>query len=206
MPTDAQSNASPVNPDPSYYRARYYDPLAGRFLSEDPINFEAGINFYDYVENNPVNWLDSLGLEALSYPTIAGLVGKNNRSGQSNELIICIIYKESSFDPDAQNPNSSAHGLMGVENGAAKDLGVDPATLSDPAINIQVGTTYLRRRINWRRPFGGGGNVASGLSKYGPGPRYSRSILKCEECLKQNTNENCDVKTEKCLLPLHGGK
>jgi RHS repeat-associated protein len=29
-----------------YYRARYYDPTVGRFLSEDPLQFEAGTNFY----------------------------------------------------------------------------------------------------------------------------------------------------------------
>ena len=29
-----------------YYRARYYDPRLGRFLSEDPIGFWGGVNFY----------------------------------------------------------------------------------------------------------------------------------------------------------------
>jgi RHS repeat-associated protein len=30
-----------------YYRARYYDPRMGRFISEDPITFFGGINFID---------------------------------------------------------------------------------------------------------------------------------------------------------------
>jgi len=46
-----------------YYRARYYDPEIGRFLSEDPLGFEAGVNFYAYVENNPINANDPFGLE-----------------------------------------------------------------------------------------------------------------------------------------------
>src|SRR2546426_3218784 len=36
-----------------YYRARYYDQNAGRFLSEDPVEFNGGGNLYRYVFNNP---------------------------------------------------------------------------------------------------------------------------------------------------------
>ena len=46
-----------------YYRARYYDPTLGRFISSDPIEFLAGdFNFYRYVGNDPVNWIDPSGL------------------------------------------------------------------------------------------------------------------------------------------------
>jgi RHS repeat-associated protein len=47
----------------SYYRARYYDPGIGRFMSEDPITFKADINFYAYTRNNPVSNIDPSGLE-----------------------------------------------------------------------------------------------------------------------------------------------
>jgi RHS repeat-associated protein len=46
-----------------YYRARYYDPATGRFLSEDPLQFEAGTNFYRYVSNNPLVLRDPSGLD-----------------------------------------------------------------------------------------------------------------------------------------------
>jgi RHS repeat-associated protein len=45
-----------------YYRARWYDPQLGRFLSEDPIGLSGGINTYTYTSNNPVNRTDPLGL------------------------------------------------------------------------------------------------------------------------------------------------
>jgi RHS repeat-associated protein len=46
-----------------YYRARYYDAAAGRFLAEDPLRFFSGeTNFYTYVGGNPVNLVDPLGL------------------------------------------------------------------------------------------------------------------------------------------------
>jgi RHS repeat-associated protein len=45
-----------------YYRARYYDPMDGRFISKDPISFTGGdVNLYGFVQNNPVNWIDPLG-------------------------------------------------------------------------------------------------------------------------------------------------
>jgi RHS repeat-associated protein len=51
-----------------YYRARYYDPIAGRFISEDPTGLEAlgeGTDLYRYVENNPTDGLDPFGLYTL---------------------------------------------------------------------------------------------------------------------------------------------
>ena len=57
-----------------YYRARYYDPKIGRFLSEDPIGFKGGGNFYAYVNDNPVNWTDPSGLLVGPDPYTEGFV------------------------------------------------------------------------------------------------------------------------------------
>lgn len=45
-----------------YYRARWYDPQVGRFISEDPARFRGGLNWYAYVDNDPVNFRDPTGL------------------------------------------------------------------------------------------------------------------------------------------------
>jgi RHS repeat-associated protein len=49
-----------------YYRARYYDPAEGRFLSRDPIGVWGDTsnlgNAYAYVGNDPLNQNDPLGL------------------------------------------------------------------------------------------------------------------------------------------------
>jgi hypothetical protein len=45
-----------------YMWARYYDPEVGRFISKDPIGFLGGLNLYTYTGNNPVNWIDPMGL------------------------------------------------------------------------------------------------------------------------------------------------
>jgi RHS repeat-associated protein len=47
-----------------YYRARYYDPSAGRFLSEDESQFAESSNFYSYVGNDPTNLIDDSGFRA----------------------------------------------------------------------------------------------------------------------------------------------
>jgi RHS repeat-associated protein len=45
-----------------YFRARWYDPVMGRWLSNDPIGISGGLNQYVFCANNPVNFRDPLGL------------------------------------------------------------------------------------------------------------------------------------------------
>lgn len=44
------------------YRARYYDPTTGRFLSEDPVGVDGGVELYEYAEGSPTNLSDPAGL------------------------------------------------------------------------------------------------------------------------------------------------
>jgi len=51
-----------------YNRARYYVPEWGRFMSEDPLGFEGGLNRFTYADNNPLGATDPMGL---SYAPVA---------------------------------------------------------------------------------------------------------------------------------------
>jgi RHS repeat-associated protein len=61
-----------------FYRARYVDSSTGRFISEDPLGFKGGVNFYVFVLNNPVNLRDPLGLKACENCTNAAPLPANS--------------------------------------------------------------------------------------------------------------------------------
>jgi RHS repeat-associated protein len=44
-----------------FYRARYYMPSCGRFISEDRIGLNGGMNLYAYVGGDPVSFIDPSG-------------------------------------------------------------------------------------------------------------------------------------------------
>ena len=59
-----------------YYRARYYNPSTGRFISEDPMGLAMGPNEYAYVGDSPTNFIDPSGMDR--GPGGPGGQGSNN--------------------------------------------------------------------------------------------------------------------------------
>ena len=51
-----------------YYRARYYDAETGRFLQRDPAQYVDGLNLYFYALNNPIGFVDAMGLSSYCGP------------------------------------------------------------------------------------------------------------------------------------------
>jgi RHS repeat-associated protein len=76
-----------------YYRRRYYDPAIGRFISEDPLRFGGGENFYAYAGNDPINANDPMG----TYAEVAV-------NGSNVSIVIPIRYTGVGF---AQVPNAA---------------------------------------------------------------------------------------------------
>jgi hypothetical protein len=67
-PISSPAEPGPRNPQASYYCARYYDPNAARFLSEDPYGVHSDdLNLYRYVHNSPTSTADPQGCGGKTY-------------------------------------------------------------------------------------------------------------------------------------------
>ena len=117
-----------------YYRARYYDPKAGRFISKDPIGFGGGdVNLFRYVGNDPINWIDPYGLNpvagvvggfAIGGPPgaiVGGIIGSGIGWWLGNELSN-LIFKEKYEKP--KNPNKRKRGRMIGKNAGERERNV----------------------------------------------------------------------------------
>ncbi len=85
-----------------YYRARYYHPDLGRFISEDPVGLAGGdVNLYGYVGNSPTNFTDPSGYVCLTCISIAEsgklvqqaqkLSGRKNEKDRSKSPLCSVL-------------------------------------------------------------------------------------------------------------------
>jgi len=104
-----------------YYRNRFYDAGTGRFLSEDPIGLRGGVNSYAYVRNNPINWLDPLGMCGSSNPPL--ILGPSIG-------VACSAAGPFSLGPFCGGNNGAVNGASGGNGGdgtpTIQDLGGGP--------------------------------------------------------------------------------
>ncbi|MBD3350523.1 MAG: hypothetical protein GF364_03455 [Candidatus Lokiarchaeota archaeon] len=118
-----------------YYRFRYYNPDIGRFLQPDPIGYDDGMNIYTYVGNNPLNWIDPLGLckedtefenlmktvqeqleldELISnYREKMDVLRENKHWWRSSDYMHCYQYAEEILDMNLNTENYQLRELWG---------------------------------------------------------------------------------------------
>jgi RHS repeat-associated protein len=127
-----------------YYRARYYDPRAGRFLGEDPIRFEGGMNFYVYVDNGPVTYIDPWGL--LKYTKTAG----GPVSPEMNTYLVCFercVGREITITAGQEGGHSQG---SADETGEAADIGKP----SNPSLTRQDAERCFKQCFPQNRCYG----------------------------------------------------
>ena len=138
---------------------------------------------------------------SLSFDEVQSLIDANNNSDFSTELLTCLTWKESGWNPAVVNPRSGSTGLMQMTKIAVKDVNQhnpngDQYTMTDmkdAVLNIQAGTYYLQILLGrWKN------DQVTALNHFGTGPGYSDNILDCEACLQDGSD---DPKT--CLNAIH---
>jgi RHS repeat-associated protein len=94
-----------------YFRARYYDPLVGRFVSEDPLGLKAGLNVYAYLGNDPVNGRDPSGMQQSCRIEITRVEGHFDFSANGNPWMRMFGHWEctDSAEPRAGGDFGGAH-------------------------------------------------------------------------------------------------
>jgi RHS repeat-associated protein len=103
-----------------YYRARHYSTAFGRFLQTDPIGNDAEANRYAYVENDPLNRLDPLGLNAEGP---GGSFGQNLLQGSVNTLVPGAYYSGLA-QQEFQAGNYGSAAVYGAASLADATLGI----------------------------------------------------------------------------------
>ena len=141
----------------TYMQARYYDPVIGRFLSEDPVTFldtsePAYFNRYSYTANDPINATDPTGMYTCADtncdtatidsiihrsapPVDSSLAGNPNAAPPASVTFV-------NDEPNNPSPNQpiATHAAAAVE-GAIRDSGVS-------SVNINSTTGGDRTRGN----------------------------------------------------------
>ena len=90
-----------------YYRGRYYDSQAGRFVSEDPARFAGGRNFFAYVGNRPVDHADPLGLKAQDRVLAVCPAGLYKGIGRPRAVMCCMGGRYAACVEEGQYPAMS---------------------------------------------------------------------------------------------------
>jgi RHS repeat-associated protein len=97
-----------ITEDLMYYRARFYTPRTARFITEDPMGFVGGTNFFTYVANRPTMSTDPTGQISIHVIGGAILVGAALCASGGFGLCMWRCMGSSNSNIDEQDPNATS--------------------------------------------------------------------------------------------------
>jgi soluble lytic murein transglycosylase-like protein len=112
--------------------------------------------------------------------------GHKKSGAFTDECVIAVCWKESSFDPSSQSSASTAKGLMQMTNPAVDTVNrltlsrmhYEYADMLDASKAIECGTYYLQWCADQC-----GGDESKSLNKYAGVAGYSGNVVDAENCL-----------------------
>ena len=108
-----------------YFRARWYNPKDGRWLSKDPIGISGGLNLYEAFGNNPVNFVDPSGLVDMNLDSRTAYLPSGSISEYDLSELIDI---DGQFTVSGHGPYAFTASQMGIELGDYNWDGKTPVT------------------------------------------------------------------------------
>ena len=111
-----------------FYRARYYNPTWGRFISEDPIGLAGGVNLYRYGGGNPLQFRDPSGLfldEAAAVRALGAVIAGGGPEDPITDAIAVGIIVDAILDT-AVVPEAAAMGAAAAAAGSPPTKGTPP--------------------------------------------------------------------------------
>ena len=106
-----------------YYRVRHYDSTIGRFLTEDPWDADPlyeGSNLYSYVENDPLNYTDPLGLYSVAPGVPAPSAALDAMLRCMDHCLQSQLYVTSTTNGKHQDPGHAAGTSVDIRPPAGK--------------------------------------------------------------------------------------
>ncbi len=144
-----------------YYGYRYYSPTIGRWLSRDPIGEKGGRNLYGFVDNNPLNLNDFLGLWKIERKGLDRALAKSETGDTVSDLARIIGFDDKDYKKwlksigGSQIPSSLTEPIAGctvftIPNTIFIDYGVQSFIDQMPSSVISVWTSSANQsKVDW---------------------------------------------------------
>ena len=152
------------------YGFRDYRPHSARFTTLDPIR--DGNNWYIYVNNDPVNWIDLWGLDTFQIGLTGGI---GAGTGYTGSFGLAFGYDRS--DPFSLEVGGYFSNGVGSHIGANVNIGIEVATSSNSNIK-DLGGNSMTTGFSVNAPTVVNAALSSStiISLDGAGPGYSASL------------------------------